>query len=95
MITEPPVRIRRVVFDHAARAAIFVYSHASSMVISPAAEADMIAMLNAARRDPGDDVMRNSTSRVKRWEYGTVKLEKVHRNADVWLTPLDVTSVRI
>jgi hypothetical protein len=45
IITEPALRIRRVVFAHAARAAVFVYSHASSMVISPAAEADMIAML--------------------------------------------------
>ena len=32
--TTRPARIRRVVFDHAVRAAPFVYSHASSMVIS-------------------------------------------------------------
>ena len=46
-ITAPPAaRIRRVVFDHAASAAVFVYSHASSMVISPAAaEGEMLAML--------------------------------------------------
>ena len=42
-ITAPAARIRRVVFDHGTNAADFVYSHASSIVISPAAT-DMIAV---------------------------------------------------
>jgi hypothetical protein len=37
--TTRAARIRRVVFDHAVRAAVLVYSHASSIVSSPAAEA--------------------------------------------------------
>jgi hypothetical protein len=36
-------RIRRVVFDHAVRAAVLVYSHASSIVSSPAAEEAIFA----------------------------------------------------
>lgn len=42
-ITAPAARIRRVVFDHATSTADFVYSHASSIVISPAVT-DMIAV---------------------------------------------------
>lgn len=34
IITAPAARIRRVVFDHPASTALFVYSHASSIVIS-------------------------------------------------------------
>ena len=34
--TAPATRIRRVVLDHAASTAVFVYSQASSIVISPA-----------------------------------------------------------
>lgn len=47
-ITAPAARIRRVVFDHAASTAPLVYSHASSIVISLAAD----AMLNELSRDP-------------------------------------------
>jgi hypothetical protein len=41
--TAPAARIRRVVFDHAVKTLDFAYSQASSMVISPAADA-MVAM---------------------------------------------------
>ena len=47
--TTPAARIRRVVLDQPARPADFMYSHASSMVISPAEEA-MIAIIMALRR---------------------------------------------
>jgi hypothetical protein len=46
--TTPAARIRRVVLDQPARAADFTYSHASSIVISPAEEV-MTAIIVALR----------------------------------------------